>query len=189
MKKSILILLLFISSIVNAQTIWNIETKNIDPANYFGVTVANGMVGIVSAPEPLKVKDIVLNGAFDTYGRGRVSNIMKVFDFASMDLEVDGVRINAKNITGFTQNLDMKNAEFVTTFEFQNKVIVKQTILALRHLPYTSLIQLEIKALKNVEIVPHSILSTPENLRDNKNSYHVIDRPHRLIPKTQIYQE
>jgi trehalose/maltose hydrolase-like predicted phosphorylase len=182
MKKSILILLLFISSIVNAQTIWNIETKNIDPANYFGVTVANGMVGIVSAPEPLKVKDIVLNGAFDTYGRGRVSNIMKVFDFASMDLEVDGVRINAKNITGFTQNLDMKNAEFVTTFEFQNKVIVKQTILALRHLPYTSLIQLEIKALKNVEIVPHSILSTPENLRDNKNSYHVIDRPHALIP-------
>ncbi len=28
------------------------------------------MTGIVSSPEPLKVKDVVLNGAFDTYRPG-----------------------------------------------------------------------------------------------------------------------
>jgi protein-glucosylgalactosylhydroxylysine glucosidase len=182
MKKIILSLLIILPLFSKAQIAWNIEAKNIDPSKYYGITVANGMVGIVSAPEPLKVKDIVLNGAFDTYGRGRVSNIMKVFDGISMDLEVDGRRIGAKDISNFTQNLDMKNAEFVTTFGFQDKVLVKQSVMALRHLPYSSLIQIEIKALKNVEITPHSILSTPENLREVKNMYHVIDRPHALIP-------
>ncbi|WP_445422159.1 hypothetical protein [Arsenicibacter rosenii] len=55
---------------------WQIEAKDINPARYFGITVANGMIGLVSSPEPMKVKDVVLNGAFDTYGRGRVSNIL-----------------------------------------------------------------------------------------------------------------
>ncbi|MES2795960.1 MAG: glycoside hydrolase family 65 protein [Bacteroidota bacterium] len=184
MKKIIVLAITFYFSIsiTFSQSTWNIEAKNIDPSNYFGVTVANGMVGIVSAPDPLKVKETVLNGAFDTYGRGRVSNIMKVFDFASMDLDVNGKRLTAKDISNFIQNLDMKNAEFNTTFDYQNLISVKQTILALRHLPYTSLIQIEIKAKKDVEITPHSILSTPENLRDVKNMYHVIDRPHALIP-------
>jgi hypothetical protein len=52
---------------------WKITTDKIDPSNYYGVTVANGMIGIVSSPEPFKVKDVVLAGAYDLYGRGRVS--------------------------------------------------------------------------------------------------------------------
>ena len=62
---------------------WIIEAKNIDRNNYYGVTAANGMIGLVSSPEPLKVKDVVLNGAFDLYGRGRVDNILKGFNFVT----------------------------------------------------------------------------------------------------------
>ena len=51
---------------------WHIVADNIDPANYYGITVANGMIGLVSSPEPMKVKDVVLNGAYDNYQRGRV---------------------------------------------------------------------------------------------------------------------
>src|ERR1700737_2860886 len=47
---------------------WTIQADTIDPSNYYGVTVANGMIGLVSSPEPFKVKDVVLNGAFDLYG-------------------------------------------------------------------------------------------------------------------------
>ncbi len=65
------------------------------------------MIGLVSSPEPMKVKDVVLNGAFDTYGRGRVSNILKVFNFANMNLEVDGQRIGPKNISKYQQTLNM----------------------------------------------------------------------------------
>ena len=52
---------------------WTIHADSIDPAHYFGVTVANGMIGLVSSTDPFRAKDIVLNGAFDLYGRGRVS--------------------------------------------------------------------------------------------------------------------
>jgi protein-glucosylgalactosylhydroxylysine glucosidase len=34
---------------------WNIVARNIDPSKYFGVTVANGMIGIVSSPNPMQV--------------------------------------------------------------------------------------------------------------------------------------
>jgi hypothetical protein len=33
---------------------WKISADKIDPNNYYGITVANGMIGIVSSPEPLK---------------------------------------------------------------------------------------------------------------------------------------
>ena len=69
---------------------WLIEAKAIDPNNYYGVSVANGMVGLVSSPEPMKVRDVVLNGVYDYYQRGRVSNILKTFNHANMNLDVDG---------------------------------------------------------------------------------------------------
>src|ERR1700742_4966407 len=97
---------------------WTIRTTNIDPTNYFGVTVANGMLGLVSSPDPFRAKDIVLNGAFDLYGRGRVSNILKTFNFVNCYLDIDGQRIeNIKQTTRFHQTLDMKRAALTTTFD------------------------------------------------------------------------
>ena len=189
--KSALLLFLLIHSFTyslnaNAQDVsnspWHIQASKIDPNRYFGITVANGMIGIVSSPEPLKVKDVVLNGAFDTYGRGRVSNILKTFEFANMDLDVDGRRLSKNDIQNYTQTLDMQHAVLTTTFQHADKILVKQELTALRHLPHTALIEVEITALKDVEVVPHSFISAPDALRDVKNFYHLIDRPHSLIP-------
>jgi protein-glucosylgalactosylhydroxylysine glucosidase len=160
---------------------WQIVAKDINPANYYGITVANGMIGLVSSPEPMKVKDVVLNGAFDTYGRGRVSNILKVFNFANMNLDVDGQRIGPKTISNYRQTLDMQKAALTTTFDYQDKVNVKQTIMALRHLPYSALTMVEITAKKDCEIIPMSVLESPENLKEVKNFYSEIDRPHVTI--------
>ena len=52
---------------------WTIEATNIDPSEYYGITSANGMVGLVSSMVPMQVKDVVLNGVFDNYQRGRVT--------------------------------------------------------------------------------------------------------------------
>ena len=73
-------LLLVFSVCLIAQDPWSITANKIDPSNYYGVTVANGMIGVVSSPEPFKVKDVVLAGAYDLYGRGRVSNFLKSFN-------------------------------------------------------------------------------------------------------------
>ena len=160
---------------------WQIVGQNINPANYYGITVANGMIGLVSSPEPMRVKDVVLNGAFDTYGRGRVSNILKVFNFANMNLDVDGQRMGPKDISNYRQTLDMQKAALTTSFDYKDKVSVRQTMMALRHLPFSQLTMVEITAKKDCEIVPMSVIESPENLKEVKNFYSEIDRPHVTI--------
>ena len=161
---------------------WTIEAKTIDPNNYYGGTVANGMVGIVSSPEPMKVTDVVLNGVYDYYQRGRVSNILKTFNHMNMNLDVDGQRIGAKHIRNYRQVLDMKKAALTTTFEVGDKLTVKHTIMALQHLPYTALAVVEIKAKRATRVTPMSVIEAPNHLVDVKNLYSEIDRPHVVIP-------
>lgn len=161
---------------------WTIEAKNIDPNNYFGVTVANGMVGLVSSPEPMKVRDVVLNGVYDYYQRGRVSNILKTFNHVNMNLDVDGRRIGPKDISNYRQSLDMKKAILVTTFDVGDKLSVKHSMMSLRHLPYTAMSVVEITAKKDVRITPMSVIEAPNHLVDVRNTYAEIDRPHVKIP-------
>src|SRR4029450_13992258 len=101
-----------------AQDPWRLKAEKIDPSNYYGVTAANGMIGIVSSPEPFKVKDVVLAGAYDLYGRGRVSNFLRSFNLLNMYLEIDGRRIDAKNVTNFKQELDMRHAAFTSSLDY-----------------------------------------------------------------------
>ncbi|PZR22267.1 MAG: glycosyl hydrolase family 65, partial [Azospira oryzae] len=147
---------LFVVSCFGQDT-WTIEAKAIDPKNYYGVTVGNGMIGLVSSPEPMKVQDVVLNGVYDYYQRGRVSNILKTFNHANMNLEVDGKRIGIKDITNYKQSLDMKKAILVTTYDVGDKVSVKHSMMALRHLPYTAMSMVEIRAKHNVRVTPMSV--------------------------------
>ena len=89
-RLTVIFFLLFFSLSINAQIDpWKISASGIDPSNYYGVTVANGMIGIVSSPEPFKVKDVVLAGAYDLYGRGRVSNFLRSFNLLNMRMDID----------------------------------------------------------------------------------------------------
>ncbi|HEX9514199.1 MAG TPA: glycoside hydrolase family 65 protein [Puia sp.] len=161
---------------------WIIRADTIDPSNYYGVTIANGMVGLVSSAEPFKAKDVVLNGAFDLYGRGRVSNILKTFNFVNMYLDIDGQRIdNFRQVSHLQQVLDMKQANLTTRFDYQDKASVTYTWYSLRHLPYTALVDISITAKKDIEIIPASVMEAPDMLKDVQNYYNEIDRPHVKI--------
>ena len=161
---------------------WVVEAEEIDPNNYYGVTAANGMIGIVSSAEPLKVSDTVMNGVYDFYGRGRASNILRGFNFAGMNLDIDGERINSGNISDMSQRLHMKKAYFESGFKVGDKALVTYRVRSLRHLPFTSLIEMEITALENITIKPASVIESPAHLRDVRNFYAVVDRPHVQIP-------
>src|SRR5689334_8968032 len=111
MRNFLILIFLFVCTASKAQNQeWTIEANNIDPNNYYGITVANGMVGLVSSVEPMKVKDVVLNGVYDYYQRGRVSNILKTFNHINMNLDVDGQRVGQRDISNYRQSLDMKMA-------------------------------------------------------------------------------
>jgi len=160
---------------------WVIKADKIDPANYYGITVANGMIGIVSSPEPFKVKNVVLAGAYDLYGRGRVSNFLNSFNLLNMYLEVDGKRIDAKMVSNFKQQLDMQHAAFTTTFDYGDKASIKYTYYSLRQLPYTVLMDVAITAKKIVNITAASVMEAPDALKEVQNYYNEIDRPHVTI--------
>src|SRR6476620_3299259 len=175
------IFLMSLSAKIFSQDPWVIKANNIDPNNYYGITVGNGVIGIVSSPEPFKVKDVVLAGAYDLYGRGRVSNFLRSFNLLNSYLEVDGKRIDAKSISNFQQQLDMQHAAFTTTFDYGDKASVKYTYYALRHLPYTVLMDIEITAKADISITGASVMEAPDALRDVQNYYNEIDRPHVII--------
>jgi protein-glucosylgalactosylhydroxylysine glucosidase len=179
--KNLLIAFCLISSSAFSQE-WIVTATNITPSNYYGVTVANGMIGIVSSPQPMKVKDVVLNGVYDYYQRGRVSNILKTFNHVNMNLDVDGRRIGLADISNYKQSLDMRNAELLTTFDVGSTVSVSHRMMALRHLPYTALTIVQITAKKETTITPASVIEAPDHLSDVRNLYSEIDRPHVLIP-------
>jgi protein-glucosylgalactosylhydroxylysine glucosidase len=177
----IVFLFLSISFISFSQDAWKIKADKIDPANYYGVTVANGMIGIVSSPEPFKVKDVVLAGAYDLYGRGRVSNFLRSFNLLNMYLDIDGKRVAASGISNMKQELDMRHASFTTSFDYGDKATVSYTYYSLRHLPFTVLMDVSITAKKDVDITGSSVMEAPDALRDVQNYYNEIDRPHVVI--------
>ena len=183
-KLPVLIASLFIASFVFAQQkidTWKIAADKIDPSNYYGITVANGMIGIVSSPEPFKVKDVVLAGAYDLYGRGRVSNFLRSFNLLNMQIEINGTRINAAQTSGMKQELDMKHASFTTSFDYGDKATVSYTYYSLRQLPFTVLMDVTVTAKKDITLGSASVMEAPDALKDVQNYYNEIDRPHVVI--------
>jgi trehalose/maltose hydrolase-like predicted phosphorylase len=176
-----LLAFLIFSSISFSQDPWKITANAIDRANYYGVTVANGMIGIVSSPEPFKVKDVVLAGAYDLYGRGRVSNFLKSFNLLNMNLDIDGRRLSTPDVSHMKQELDMKAASFTTSFDYGDKATVSYSYYSLRHLPFTVLMDVTVSAKKDITITGSSVMETPDALRDVQNYYNEIDRPHVVI--------
>ena len=179
--KRVLILLLFAFPILTkSQKIdtWKVSATNIDPNNYYGITVANGMIGVVSSPEPFKVKEVVLAGAYDLYGRGRVSNFLTSFNLLNAYLEIDGRRMDAKAATNMKQELDMQHASFTTSFDYSDKATVTYTYYSLRQLPFTVLMDITIIPKQNITITGASVMEAPDALKDVQNYYNEIDRPH-----------
>jgi trehalose/maltose hydrolase-like predicted phosphorylase len=174
---------LFAMANLSAQNIspWIIKADKIDPNNYYGITAANGMIGIVSSPEPFKVKNVVLAGAYDLYGRGRVSNFLNSFNLLNMYLEVDGKRLDAKMVSNMKQELDMQHAAMTTTFDYGDKASIKYTYYSLRQLPFTVLMDVAITAKKAINITAASVMEAPDALKEVQNYYNEIDRPHVTI--------
>lgn len=167
---------------LTAQSPYQVTATDIDPDNYYGVTMGNGIIGLVSSPEPLQVTDVVINGAYDYYQRGRVSNILKGFNHVNMNLDIDGRRVDATAVVEYTQSLDMQRAVLTTEFVVEKKARVKSELMALRHLPYSALHVVTITATDDIAITPMSVIEAPVHLQDIRNYYAEIDRPHVRIP-------
>ncbi len=184
MNKKILLLICtfaYLHICIFAQDPWKISAPIKPNTEYYGETVANGMIGVVSSPEPFKVKDVVLAGAYDLYGRGRVGNFLKSFNLLNMYMDIDGRRLGAADATNMVQSIDMQNAAFTTSFDYGDKATVSYTYYALRQLPFTVLMNVTVTAKKEININAASVMEAPDALKNVENYYNEIDRPHVVI--------
>ncbi len=161
---------------------WKVTAENIISSKYHGVTVANGMIGLVSDARPFQVKDVILNGVYDQYGRGRVSNILKGFNHFDFQLFVDHELLSDNHYHNFTQTLDLKEAKLITEVDIDDRLSIRQEVMALRQLPYCSLVNFEIMAKKESHFAFGNSIDAPGHLRENEQYFSEIDRPHVLIP-------
>ena len=163
---------------LSAQNPWVITADSINSQNYYGVSVANGMIGVVSSAEPLKVKNVVLSGLYDQYGRGRVSNFIQGFNLLNLKLYINGRLVTAESVSHLRQELDMHAAVLSTTFDVDDQATVKYSYCALRHLPYCVLANVEVTAKKPLTLTAVNVMETPDALRDSKFTFNEINRKH-----------
>ncbi|MFN5647197.1 MAG: glycoside hydrolase family 65 protein, partial [Sphingobacteriales bacterium] len=70
---------------------------------------------------------------------------------------------------------------FRASFDMGDKASVEYTYYALRHLPFTVLMDVTVKAKKDLTMGGASVMEAPDALRDVENYYNEIDRPHVVI--------
>jgi len=177
----LLILLSLFCSTLKAQDPWVIKADKIDPSNYYGITVANGMIGMVSSPDPFQLKSVVLAGAYDITGRGRVSNFVESFNLLNASLLFDGDDWDPTKVSNLHQQLDMQTAAFTESFDYGDVASVKYTYYSLRQLPFCVLMNISVTAKKEVTITAASLMQAPDALRDVQETYNEVDGPHGTI--------
>ena len=179
MKKRNFLILLLLSGLwpvigVSAQDVWKITAGQIEPSSYYGITVANGMLGLVSSPEPLKISRVVLGGLYDIYGKGRVNNFLHGINMLDTELQINGTTVKASQISGYQQTLDMRQGVFCGEFDYQSLARVEYQYTSLRHLPYSCLLRVQIIPKENIEVTVANILTVHESLRNPQESFNRI---------------
>src|SRR6266702_2125637 len=126
------IALLFVcaaSSFLAAQTqtpvdVWTLQADITPGGRYFGETVANGMLGLVAAPDPFSTGAVMMQGLFDRSPEN-VDVILRTFNVVHMALAIDNTGIaQSQQVTHLHQALSLRRAAMTTTFDYQDKASV-----------------------------------------------------------------
>ncbi|MGI6242622.1 MAG: glycoside hydrolase family 65 protein [Prevotella sp.] len=182
--RKILLLFAFLSLIFPsfAQNPWKIDINKVNSDGYYGETVANGILGMVSSYEPLQVKTTILAGSYDKFGRGEVSNFLEGFNFLNTHLYINGIKVSYNNVINYSQSLDMRKAAFTGLFERKGEARVSYNLRSLRQLPYSALIVIDIEPLKDITIKAANILHLPNGFNNGKTRFQTINDRGTIIP-------
>lgn len=174
---SLLIVFLFLccSLPVMAQDAWRIEVPDPLQGDYYGITSANGQIGLVSSRSPLKVDKVVVGGLYDIYANGRVNNYFPNINPLDIELKVDGSRAERGNINNYTQAFNFRNGTFSGRFSFQDKVAVDYTTVALRHMPFGYMTDVQIVAQEDCRLSVLNQHRAAEALRNTEDYFSYID--------------
>ena len=162
---------------------WNITTT--DTANYTGIVVANGRIGMLPSAKPFEVEHIILNNVYDKASPLGVSQILLGMNFGNLTLEIDGEEVTADNITDWQQTLHMQEAAFTTSFDFKDKATITYTLYALRNVPYTGYIDVRVDARQPITVKATGKIETPEEYQNPMSTFRVLEDLETTMPILQ----
>ncbi len=177
------LLMVLVSPIVFGQAKsdeWHLSANSRD--NYFGVAMANGQIGIVTDATPLKTKEIILNGVYESSPENGISRIVRGIEFLNLHLSINKQQINSKNIDNWNQVVSMKEGTSTTSFTFKDLATVNYTILANRVIPYSAMAIVEITPTKDIEIVANNYMVVPDELKEAKSQFRVLKDNQYMMP-------
>lgn len=185
MKKQIVVFTAFCMGIVgicSAQDPWTIKSENTAASKYTGISVSNGVIGMVSSPEPLKVGNVILAGVYDQYGRGRTNNFLPCFNLLDLNLAINWQQIDRSNITNYTQTINLKTATFSGSFDYGDIAFVEYKYAALRNLPNNVILTVSIHPKKDLSFVVENNIRVPQGFIQSQQYFNEVSPPHATIP-------
>jgi protein-glucosylgalactosylhydroxylysine glucosidase len=183
MKNYTIIVFLFITISAVAQQKsdeWHLTANS--RSNYYGATMANGQIGIVTDDTPLKTKEIILNGVYEASPENGISRIVRGIEFLNLHLFVNKEEVKSDNISNWSQVISMKEGISTTSFAFKNYATIDYSILANRAIPFSAMAIVEITPLMDIEILANNYMIVPNELIDAKSNYRVLKDNQFLMP-------
>ncbi|MBP2831713.1 glycoside hydrolase family 65 protein [Aquimarina sp. U1-2] len=171
------------SKIFSQQKNWEITTT--DYKNYTGVVAANGRIGILPSFEILKTDKVILNNVYDKESTLGVSKILLGMNFGNLDLYINGEKLSNSNITDWKQTMDMKRAKFKTSFTYKNVAQISYDLYALRNVPYAGYIDIQIKALDDIDIKVVGKIQTPDEYNSPLSTFRILKDLETTMPILQ----
>ena len=142
--------------------------------NFLILLLLSGLWPVIGSPDPLKISRVVLGGFYDIYGKGRVNNFLHGINMLDTELQINGTKVKASQISGYKQTLDMRQGLFCGEFDYQSLARIEYQYTALRHLPYSCILRVRIVPKENIEVAVANILTVHESLRSPQESFNRI---------------
>lgn len=154
---------------------WTIMVDNPLQGDYYGITSANGQIGILSSRTPLEVDKVVVGGLYDACGNSGIPSFFPNINPLALELKVDGDRCTRRNITNYHQSFCFKDGSFTGEFEYQDKIHVCYTIRALYQTPFGFMTDVLITPMQSCQLRVTNIHNVPENLLHPETLFSHID--------------
>lgn len=166
--------------------LWQLRASDVN-ASYIGAPMANGGIGILPWQEPFSVRQVILNHVFDTDGPQGVSRVLKGINPFLLSMYVDGDEVNAANVAGWQQMVDMREATHNSSFRAAGKADVSYSICALRNMPYAGLVRVEVTALSDLSLKVAARMDIPQEYSQPVKRFRKVQADKTLVHSLQSY--
>ncbi|MCK8521136.1 glycoside hydrolase family 65 protein [Aquimarina sp. D1M17] len=179
----VLVFFLFLSKSFSQSQDWEISVSNYE--QYTGIVAANGRIGILPSAQIFQTDKIILNNVYDKESVLGVSKILLGMNFGNLEVEINGDKLDNSKISDWKQTINMKEARLITSFTYKDIAKISYSIIALRNVPYSGYIDIEITALKHLNLRTTGKIQTPEEYQNPLSTFRVLKDLETTMPILQ----